>query len=722
MLPGGDLFGLETALPRLRTDLVISAQRYRGKMSYVIKDPIALRYYRLGEPEYHVGQLLDGKRTLAEVAGLLQQKYPGQDFAPQTILRILFYFVQMSFLQLRADQATRVFAYLHEAREKQKARQALFSWASIFVYFKVTLFDPDILLLKMEKRLRFLWHPLTLVAMGCLAGLAVGLVLHHADRLQSRLPEFLTLHNLFWLWTTLVGVKVVHEFGHGLMCKHYGGEVHGMGAMCIVLTPFLFCDATDSWMFKNKWHKIATNMAGILVELVLASLATLVWVFTEPGLVNQLALNVMVVCSVSTIVFNANPLMKFDGYYVLADFLEMPNLRDRAGRQVMGFITGLFTGQSTEDADESSWWRRMTFIVYAVASYLYTWYVTFRIFGTIGLKLEPYGLAAIGKGLLFFTYAAGILIPIWMLGKQLAPKFKGGMGGFISSRVAKVSGGLVLGVLLLLICPWPVRVTTSCVLDGSNRVSVRAKLDGFIRGVEVREGSVVRPGQLLASLENDEVWKQLRVQESQAALIELKRQAAGAQNNLSGVTQLNKEAIELETVLRTLQQKADGLQLKAPVDGVVLTGDLESHRGTFLQEGGVFCEILPAGQISVVIALTEEQAGLVRADQKLEFRLHSMPGRLFRGKVTKTFSAASYVLPHAAMAGRFGGEVPTQLDAGGQERPANTMYQAELAIENPDGLLRPGMSGRAKIQCGRSTIGHIIGNKLRAFFRLDYQL
>ena len=252
-----------------------------------------------------------------------------------------------------------------------------------------------------------------LIALTGLVALALVLVFQNWDRV-GKMPDFLTLHNLVWLWVILIGVKVVHEFGHALMCKHYGGEVHDLGAMFIILTPFLFCDATDSWMFQNKWHKITVNLAGILVELILAALAVLVWVVSPPGLMNQLAFNAMVVCSVSTIFFNANPLMKFDGYYVLADLLEIPNLRDRASQQVTGFLTKLVTGRPAPELTEMSRTRQIIFGLYAVASYLYVWFVMVRIFGGIGQKLEPYGLGWLGKASLLSTYVVGLGIPIWI--------------------------------------------------------------------------------------------------------------------------------------------------------------------------------------------------------------------------------------------------------------------------------------------------------------------
>ena len=722
MLPPNELFGADTVLPRLRSDLVISPQKYRGTTSFVVKDPIALRYYRLGAYELHVAGLLDGKRTLAGVTDALQRQFPDRAADPQTVLRILMYFAQLSFLQLGGDQAQRVFSQLLANRAKQKHRQTLFSLAGALVYFKVSLFDPDLLLLKLEKRLRFLWSRYTVAALGCLAAVALGLVFQNADQLHARLPDFMTLHNLIWLWVTLVGVKIVHEFAHGLMCKHYGGEVHDMGAMFIILTPFLFCDATDSWMFRNKWHKIAVNMAGILAELVLASLAVMVWVLTPAGLVNQLAFNVMVVCSISTVVFNANPLMKFDGYYVLADWLEIPNLRDRARQQVTGFFTSLFTGRAAAGISELSRFRRVTFAFYSVASYFYIWYIMVRIFGSLGRRLEPYGLAGVGRASLVITYAAGILIPVWVLMKQLIPMFRSGFSGFVPGRAVKLSGGVVAACLLLAVWPCKLQVTNSCVLDGGNRVAVRARSSGFVRRVLIKEGDLVRKDQVVAVLENPDLQDQFKDVENRLQILDLLRQRATARNDSPALKQVDADNGQLMATQKKLQQELGALELKAPAPGIVVTADLDLKKGTFLREGDLLCEVIPPQQVRIVIPLSEGEAGLVRTGQPVDLRMYAFPGKVFRGSVTKTFQAGSAHLPHAALAARFGGDIPTEIDQTSTERPVDNLYQAELQIENVEHLLRAGMSGRARVECGRTTPARIISSRLKNILRLDFRV
>src|SRR5262249_17828777 len=197
-------------------------------------------------------------------------------------------------------------------------------------------------LTKMLPYVRFVFSTWFFLMSLVLMGSAIFLVASHFDTFRSKLPsyhEFFSFKTVVYLWAALGIVKLIHEFGHGLSCKHYGGEVHEMGLLFLVFSPCMFCNVSDAWTLPNKWHRIIISAAGIYVELVIAAIATFVWWNTPANpFVNNLALSLMVVCSVSTVVFNANPLMRYDGYYVLADWIEIPNLRERSNR----FLKNLF--------------------------------------------------------------------------------------------------------------------------------------------------------------------------------------------------------------------------------------------------------------------------------------------------------------------------------------------------------------------------------------------
>jgi putative peptide zinc metalloprotease protein len=723
---GQQLFAEGTPLPRLRADLVISRQQLHGQTNFVVKDPISLRYFRLGPPERHLAELLDGRRTLPEVTAGLQEKFPGDGFDDAAVGAILMQFLRMSFLQLNGEQAQQYYSYLRALAQRQKRQSLPLRALSSVISFKISLFDPDLMLLRLEKRLRWVWSNATMMTLAALLTTALWLVAANPERLTARLPEFLTLHNLFWLWTTMIGVKVVHEFGHGLACKHYGGEVHDMGALFIVFTPFLFCDATDSWMFPNKWHRVVVNMAGIIVELFVASLATILWAVTPLGLTNQLCLNIMVVCSIHTVVFNANPLMKFDGYYALADWLEVPNLRSRAGQFITNLSTRWITGEPPMRLVGATTTRRVLLALFGVASYLYSVTIIYRLSRGIGSKLEPYGLAPLGQFAAVSTVSVGFILPIVAMGRHLRRQLAGPHAGFVRRRLLIAGGIATLVLATLFLAPWRRTVTSSCVLDSNQRTAVRATVAGFVRAVRVREGDRVASNQVVAVLENPELDAQAADIADRQAILTLLRQRAQADGNASALARLNADQREMEAQRERLGVQRAGLELRAPQEGVVLTPDLTTRRGELLRDGDLWGDLLPTHRLRIIVPLTETEAGLVRTGQSVRLAIYARPGEIFHGIVTKTFLANSPHLPHAALAARHGGEVPTEIlpTASGMvnEQPVGSLYQAELQIDNTAGLLRPGMSGRARIECGHTTLAHVVWSKLRALVRLDLRV
>ena len=227
-------------------------------------------------------------------------------------------------------------------------------------------------------------------------------------------PEFFTFKNVVYLWVALGFVKVIHEFGHGLSCKAFGGEVHEMGFLFLCFSPAMYCNVSDAWTLPNKWHRIIISFAGIYVELMIAAVATFIWWNTpSQPFVNNMALSLMVVCSVSTVVFNGNPLMRYDGYYVLADWLEIPNLRDRANRYLQNLAMEHCLGIEVQPEQYMELTRRILFVVFAVVSYVYRWVVTFVILRFMATFLKPYKLEVISAMLAVGALASMIGWPLY---------------------------------------------------------------------------------------------------------------------------------------------------------------------------------------------------------------------------------------------------------------------------------------------------------------------
>ena len=340
--------------------------------------------------------------------------------------------------------------------------------------------------------------------------LAIVLVISQWKDFYDKLPEFQSFFNWWTIasfWVCLAVVKIIHEFGHGLTAKHFGGEVHEMGILFLVLTPALYCDVTDSWLLPNKWKRIWISAAGIYVECFLASIATFVWWYSTPGLLNSLAMATMFICSVNTILFNANPLLRYDGYYVLADWLEIPNLRIKSTQFFGYLIQEKVLGLEIPVQSYLPRSRRILFVTYAIASYVYRWFVTFAILWFLSQFLKPWKLESVS-----YLLAAGALIPLVGMPLYQIVKFLRTPGRLRKVKKARAAAygvaaiALVAGILLI---PTPLRIQGTLVLKLAKPEEVYAEVEGRLVDLKVRNGQWVKKDTVLANLSNLEKEKEL---------------------------------------------------------------------------------------------------------------------------------------------------------------------------------------------------------------------
>jgi putative peptide zinc metalloprotease protein len=305
--PASDLERRKSLRIRLRADLEIDAHKYEGRTFYVVKDPVSLRYYRLKDNEHFLLQFLDGKHTLEDA-----QKAYEKEYRPERLrLEDLEGFAQQLLTAgLALSDSPKAGKQLFERRGKRRRREFLQTFTNI-LYIKIPIFDPERILKWMLGYVGWIFSMWFFLLSVAFMLAAVLLVATHFQTFRSKLPsyhEFFSFKTAVYLWAALGVVKVIHEFGHGLSCKRFGGEVHEMGALLLCLSPALYCNVSDAWILPNKWHRIIISAAGIYVELVIAAAATFVWWYTPTQpFVHNLSLSLMIVCSVSTVVFNANP-------------------------------------------------------------------------------------------------------------------------------------------------------------------------------------------------------------------------------------------------------------------------------------------------------------------------------------------------------------------------------------------------------------------------------
>ena len=381
---------------RKRPDLRARQHRYQGRLYWVVKDPVGLQYYRFEEEEYAILQMLDGQSSLDEIAERFEREFPPQTIRTEELQQFIGMLHRSG---LVITDAAGQGQQLVKRRDERKRKRAAGD-ADQILSMRFKGIDPERFFNFIYPYIRWFFTVPAMVVLhsaGARGADAGDRAVRRVPIAAAGVPTFFQAQNWLWLALTLCITKILHEFGHGLSCKHFGGECHEIGVMFLVLTPCLYCNVSDSWMLPNRWHRAAIGAAGMYVEIVLASICTFIWWFTEPGPLNYICLNVMFISSVSTVMFNANPLLRYDGYYILSDILEIPNLRQKAStilnRKLGKWCLGLEEPEDPFLPKRKQW----LFATYTVASAIYRWVVMLSILYFLNKVFEPYGLKILGQ-------------------------------------------------------------------------------------------------------------------------------------------------------------------------------------------------------------------------------------------------------------------------------------------------------------------------------------
>lgn len=703
VMPAGQ--AAEQLVVKLRPDLVIKPQFYEGMTHYVIKDPIALKYFRFKVEEYFLLQQFDGRQNLQDVKRAFERKYRPQTISIEDLTRFVSQLHEASIIQIDTAEQAKV---LIDRRRKRFWKQIGQFFANI-LYIKVPVFDPERLLSAMYPWFRWIYTPYFVIASLAFMLSAITLVASQWATFQSRLPDFESFfdaRSIIYFWCSLAVVKVIHEFGHGLTAKHFGGEVHEMGMLMLVLTPALYCDVTDSWLLPNKWHRIWISAAGIYVECFLAAVATFVWWNTDPGLFNSLALATMFICSVNTILFNANPLLRYDGYYVLADWLEIPNLRIKSSQFFAYLFQEKVLGLEVPVQSYMPRSRRFLFVFYAVASYVYRWVVTFSIVFFLYKFLKPHGLGSISMLLALGSIVPLLGMPVYQMIKFV--RTPGRMRKMKKGRTAAFAVGLVTIVAAILLIPTPYRIPGSLVLMPAKPQRIYTEVPGRLLALDVRDGDWVKRGTVLARLSNPE--KQMEMIEAQsehdanmAKYHWYEREGTNSSRALA--LQFLNFADELNGKLNELHKQINGLTLASQVEGQVI-GLPEKHSvGQWIKPDKPVCEIGDPHSLEAHLLVDQGDIDLIKKGNITRMKIYGTSEKTFRGRVSEVTERNRDEIP-PELSNSAGGEIATKQDPKtGAPKPLTTVYEVTIPLDNPHLLMHPGQRGYAKIDGGVHTLG-----------------
>jgi len=759
--------------PKFREDLIISQQEYEGKTYYVIKDPLTNKFFRIKEPEYFITRNLDGKKSNQEIIEEFEKKFNVKLNQP-TLEKFIQQLQKFGFLE--GEITDRELSKLGAKPEKTLLKKILF--------LKIKAFNPDKFLNKLLKKTRFFYTRGFLFFSLLVIFLAFIVTISNWTDLGYSFNKLFHLTTIVKLWLAIFLIAIVHELGHALTCKYFGGEVHEMGFLLIYFQPAFFTNVSDAWLFKEKKKKLLVSWAGIYIHLFLWACATLLWRVTDLEIQLNSFLFVMMIVSGVLIIFNFNPLIKLDGYYLLSDWLEIPNLRKKA----FGYLGSLFKNKilkAGEKAVEVSRRERKIYPLYGSLSLLYSFALILYFFTKVGnflvSRYQGYGFALF-LVILYFIFQQPLKIilaggfHLFLIKKE----------GLMKPKKILIYGGIIILLLILLfVVKSDLKVSQECEFDALESYAIiDSPAEGFLveklyqedkeekRQVNifklissdygkvnlepvVKEGERVEKGQVVVRLlstqyttELEEVETAIRKEKAHLELLEkgarpeeieqakemvkkaetklknrdeeLKRARELFSQNLISKAELEKResehsvlASELEIArnnLKILRQGAKKEEIdmsKAEINGLeakerfyreqITASDLKTPISgivTQVQPAGNLLNIANYDTMRVLMPASEKDLDVIKLGQKVKAKVRSFPFETFYGVVTR--------IAHQ-----------------GEKYKSRQVFFVTSKIANPELLLKPGMTGQAKIYCGKRNIAYLLLRRIVSWIRVE---
>jgi putative peptide zinc metalloprotease protein len=720
---------------RMRPDLSVCCQSYGSRRYWLVKDPVALRYFHLGDEEHAILKMLDGTLSLQEIKRRFEAAFAPLQLTLEQLHGFIGHLVHCGLLLVESPGQG---AELLDRRNRRRRLEWLESIGNVLA-IRFRGVDPDPLLRWLDARCAWLFSSWFLAACLVLVVCAATLAAVQFDVLAQRLSAskaVLAPGNLLWLAAAIALAKTLHELGHALACKHFGGECHEIGILLLVFTPCLYCDVSDAWLLASKWQRIAVAAAGICVEIVLAAACLLLWWFSEPGLLNTLLLNVVVVCSVNTVLLNGNPLLRYDGYYVLADLIEVPNLSQQARSLVGRGLARVLLGDD-RPAERYVPERLQTLVAtYAVASVVYRWFVVAAILWVCYGFLQPYGLEVLAGILAVLALAGMLAVPLVRSAaalSNLAHRQRFPAGRLMRSLLVLAA----IGATLLLV-PLPFRVSAPVMLEAQGGRSVYVVVPGTVTALVV-PGQKVEANQPLARLDNLQIAKEIadltgQRDQQRLRLQNLRARLADDPAVAPQIPAAEEALADVEARLQQRRRDESELVLRAPVAGTVIPGPWRPApaysrdalptwrgglldprtRGAYLETGTLFCTIGDPARLEGVLVIDQADMKFVRQGQDVRMKLDPMPGRVLEGTIAEISKLDLKAAPRE-LAGE--GGVPVRLDRAGIPHPANVSYQTRVELRECPPELLVGARGQAKILAAPQSLAARLYRRLVQVFR-----
>jgi len=672
----------------LRAGVRAHRQYFRGERWHVLFDPFSNQFFRVRAGAWDFLARLGDGRTVQECWDEALAQSPMDAPGQEEVIQLLAQLYQANLL--RSDlppDATQLLA----RHQKRRQREVRTRWLSL-LFIKIPLINPDAFLVRTLPMVRWLFSWVGLALWLAVVGWGMKTGVENWGSLWQQGQSVLAPGNLAWLYVAMIGLKLLHEMGHAFACRHFGGPVPTLGVMLLIFSPLPFVDATSAWSFRHRWQRVVVGAAGMIVELFVAALAVVVWASTGPGVLNAIAYNLIFIASVSTLLANANPLLRFDGYYILCDLIDLPNLNQRASRlwrhwtERYGF--GWRKSVSPVESRREGWWLG----VYGASSFVYRIVLFAGILWFVAGQWLLLGVLMAVAGLVTM-----VVVPLGRLVNYLAssPRIE---------RVRRRAVGVTLGgaavlIGLLGIVPVPDAFTAPGIVQAEQYAVVYTGAEGDFVEAVMPSGRVVQPGDVLMRLANSELTAEVRAARAEVdEVLALERSAL--ENPGEGVAAIRERLHAVRQRLSELQRLENDLDVRAPVAGTWVTPDRGDFTGRWLSRGTAVGEIIDASSFRFAAVVRQEDASNLFGPsvRPAGVRLRGQAGERIPVSSLMVMAAPQNQLPSAALGWQGGGEIAVRGDDTSGTKTAESFFEvrADLDPTASAALLRHGRSGELR--------------------------
>ena len=645
--------------PRLLSGVQVYRQHFRGQMWYVLENPSNNQYSRISDEAYRFIGMLDGRRTVSEVWRICNEQLADRAPTQGEAIQLLGQLHSVNLLHADLPPDSESLFNRYRRRVGREVRGQLMN----LLFIRIPLIDPDHFLNRWVGIAGRLFSWFGFILWSILIAIGLFIVAGNIRELFNQSSDILAPDNLILLYLSFVIIKIFHEFSHAFACKKFGqlnqsrGQVHVMGVMFLVFFPLPYVDASSAWAFRNRWHRAVVGMAGVMAELSAAAIAAIIWSNTSTGTFHIIAYNVIFVASVSTLLFNGNPLLRFDAYYVLSDLIEIPNLGHRSRNYIYYLVKRYCWGLKRAQNPAYTFGEGVWFVFYGLASMAFRVFICVRILLFLNDRL-PEELFILVPLFAFSAIVAWVFVPFGKFLQFLAT------GAELARNRGRAIGSTLVTFCLIIVGIGLIRLPdywrVEGVVEPVNLAIVHAESDGFVVSFLASESRVTSGGTPLIRGVNPELEAEKKSSVAERASLEIQRRIAETQE--FAAAQILDEQIEaLNEKIARLEFELDSLNLKPPLSGTWVAPDIEHSKSSYLQRGQSIGFIASLDDVIIRATAGQKVAAMLieQSDKNVEFRVKGQPKLLMTGKIEQIFPSGHELLPSEALGYAVGGSMPT---------------------------------------------------------------